>query len=124
MKSKIFILAAICTLITCLSAFAEEEKVSTEEAKVSGEFTPVVQILEIDGNKSKFNEYRDLRDGLDGHIGLHYDAEEAHLDFGADDIGRKDQKYELGGGGWGSDSYYLSYDGIPHNFTLSTTLHR
>ena len=67
---------------------------------------------------SKFNEYRDLRNGVYGHIGLHYDAEKNHLDFNADEMGYRDQKYELDGGRWGGFTYHLGYEEIPHNFSF------
>ena len=107
----------ILSLVPCWNAIAQER---TLKGEVS--FTPAQ--VNIKGNPAKFNEYRDLRDGVYGHIGLHSDAEKNHLDFRADDIGTRDQKYELGGGNWGSYSYSLDYDEIPHNFPLSTTLHR
>jgi hypothetical protein len=39
-------------------------------------------------------------------------------------MGYRDQEYKLSRGGRGSYSYYLGYDEIPHNLSLSTTLHR
>ncbi len=95
-----------------------------QERTLTGEVSLAPAQVDIKGNRAKFNEYRDLRDGVYGHIGLHYDAEKTHLDFGADDIGLRDQKYELDGGKRGSYSYSLGYGEIPHNFTLSTTHHR
>ena len=100
----------ILILAPCWNAIAQERTVSGEVS-----FTPAE--VNIKGNRAKFNEYRDLRDGVYGHIGLHYDAEKTYLDFRADDIGYRDQKYELEGGKRGSVSYHLSYDEIPHNFT-------
>ena len=97
---------------------------SAQERTLAGEVSLTPAGVDLKGNPGKFNEYRDLRDGVNGHIGLHYDAEKTYLDFRADDIGYKDQRYELGGGQWGSYSYSLGYDEIPHNFTLGTTPHR
>ena len=117
MQSKVFLLAMILSLAPCGSAFAQQRT-------LTGEVSLTPALVDIKGNRAKFNEYRDLRDGVHGHIGLHDDAEKTFLDFRADDIGYGDQKYELGGGRWGSYSYSLNYDEIPHNFTLSPTLHR
>ena len=117
MPSRVFLLAMILSLAPWGNAFTQERTLTGE-----GSFTPAQ--VDVQGNRAKFNEYRDLRGAIYGHIGLHYDAEKTSLDFRADDIGSKGQKYELGGGGWGSDSYSLNYDEIPHNFTFSTTLHR
>jgi hypothetical protein len=95
-----------------------------QERTPTGEISLSPAQVDIKGNRSKFKEYRDLRDGVYGHIGLHYDTERTYLDFRADDVGHRDQRYELGGGRWGSYSYSLNYDEIPHNFTLGATPHR
>ena len=107
----------ILSLAHCWNSIAQERTLTGEVS-----FAPAQ--VSIKGNPAKFNEYRDLRDGVYGHISLHYGAEKTYLDFKADDIGYRDQKYELGGGKWGSYSYHLGYDEIPHNFPLSPTLHR
>ncbi len=107
----------ILSLASCWNAFAQERT-------LRGEVSLTPAQVNIKGNRAKFNEYRDLRDGVYGHIGLHYDAEKTYLDFRANDVGYRDQKYELGGGKWGNYSFSLDYDETPHNFTLSTTLHR
>ncbi len=107
----------ILILAPCWNAIAQERT-------LAGEVSLAPAQVNIKGNRAKFNEYRDLGDGVYTHIGLHYEAEKTYLDFKADDIGYKDQKVELGGGKWGSYSYSLDYDEIPHNFTLSTTPHR
>jgi MtrB/PioB family decaheme-associated outer membrane protein len=110
MKSKVFIVAAICSLIICLSA-------SAEEGTVSGELTPIGQVLSIDGNKAKFNEYRDIRTGVTGNAAVQAEKGKYYLDFTATDIGRRDQSYNLHGGQWGGFKFDLKYDELPHNFT-------
>ena len=117
MKSRVFLLVMILSLVPCWNAIAQERT-------WTGEISLTPAQVDIKGSRAKFNEYRDLREGVYGHIRLHYDAEETYPDFRADDIGHRDQKYELGGGRPGSYSYYLGYEEIPHNFNLNTTLHR
>ena len=117
MQSRILLLAMILSLGLSGNALAQE-------GPLTGEVSLTPAQLDIKGNRAKFNEYQGRRDGVYGHVDLHNDAEGTCLDFRADDNGYRDQKYELGGGGWGSDSYSLKYDEIPHNLTLSTTLHR
>jgi hypothetical protein len=117
MQFRVFPLVMILSLVPCWNA-------SAQERTPFGEVLASPMQVEIKGNRAKFNEYRDLRDGVYGHIGLHYDAGKTYLDFRADDMGYRDQEYKLGGGGRGSYSYYLGYDEIPHNLSLSTTLHR
>ena len=117
MQSRIFLLLMIFSLAPCGNALAQERTLTGEVSLTPGQ-------VDIKGNRAKFNEYRDVRGGVYGHIGLHDDAEKTYLDFGADDIAHRDQKYELGGGKWGSYSYSLDYDETPHNSTSGTTFHR
>jgi hypothetical protein len=117
MQTRVFLLVMILSLAPCGNAIAQERT-------LTGEVSLTPAQVDIKGTRAKFNEYRDRRDGVYGHIDLHNDAERTYLDFRADDIGYRDQKYELSGGGWESYSYSLNYDEIPHNLTLSTTPHR
>ena len=117
MRLRVLLLVMLLSLILCWNALAQERN-------LSGEVLVSPMQVDVKGNGAKFNEYRDLRDGVYGHVGLRYDAEKTYLDFRADDIGYRDQKYELGGGRSGSYSYSLEYDETPHNFSGGTTIHR
>jgi len=117
MRSKLFLFVMIVSLVPCWNAMAQE-------GALFGEVSAAPMQVGVKGNGAKFNEYRDLRSGVHGHIGLQYDAEKNHLDFSADDMGYRDQKYEMDGGRWGSFKYHLGYDEIPHNSTFGTTIHR
>ncbi len=109
MRLRFLLLVMLLSSMPCWNALAQEKTLSGE-----GSVAPMQ--VDIKGSGAKFNEYRDLRDGVYGHVGLRYDAEKTYLDFRADDIGYRDQKYELDGGKRGSFSYHLGYDEIPHNF--------
>ncbi len=117
MKSRVFLLVMILSLVPCWNASAQEKTLAAEVSVVPMQ-------VDIKGNRAKFNEYRDLRNGVYGHIGLHYDAEKTYFDFRADDMGYRDQKYELEGGRRGGFTYHLGYDEIPHNFNSGATVHR
>jgi hypothetical protein len=110
MNGKGFWGAVIFILLLCGGAPAQERA-------VTGEFSLAPTRVDVKGNRAKFNEYRDLRDGVYGHIGLRTDAEKTYFDFRADDMGCKDQKYELEGGSRGKVTFYFRYDEIPHNLT-------
>mgnify|MGYP001033637296 CR=1 FL=1 len=110
MKSKILICAMIFSLFAFLNASAQERRFEGE-VSVTG-VTP-----KIEGEKAKFNEYRDIRDGVYVGVQTRYDAENYYLDFRAQDIGYRTQRYGLEGGKWGSFKYHFDYDELPHNFT-------
>ena len=109
MKCRVLLLVMILSLVPCWNA-------SAQERTLAGDVWAAPMQVDIKGNRAKFNEYRDLHDGVSGNIGLRYDAEKEYFEFRAGDIGRRDQKYELEGGRWGSFTYHLGYDEIPHNF--------
>ncbi len=87
-----------------------------EEWTLRGEASAVPIQVDIRGNKAKFNEYRDVREGVRGYIGVNLEREETYLDFRAGAIGNKDHKFEVNGGNRGSFQYHLGYEEIPHNF--------
>jgi hypothetical protein len=94
--------------------------VSAQEKTLAGEISAVPLQVDVRGNRAKFNEYRDLRGGVRSHIGLQYDGDRTYLDFQAENMGYKDQKYELNGGRRGSFTFHFHYDEIPHHFTLGS----
>ena len=91
-------------------AFAEDDKFSGD-VSATGKLTSVV------GNKAKFNEYRDVRDGVYGDVNLKYDYEKYYMDLNARDMGYDTQRYSIEGGIWGDFKFKLNYDEIPHNIT-------
>ena len=110
MDLRVLLFAVIFSLLPGWNAWAQERT-------LAGEVSALPMQMDVKGNRAKFNEYRDLRGGVHGHIALRYDAERTFFDLRADDIGHRDQKYELSGGRWGSVRYHLGYDEIPHIFT-------
>jgi MtrB/PioB family decaheme-associated outer membrane protein len=110
MKYKIFILAVSFGIMVLANSYAQERKL---EGKVS--ITGVAP--KIEGEKAKFNEYRDIRDGIYVGIDAREETDKYYTDFKAEDIGYKTQEYGLEGGKWGSFKYHFEYTEIPHNFT-------
>ena len=110
MGSRVLLLAVIFGLAPGWIA-------SAQERTLAGEISVFPLQVEVRGNRAKFNEYRDLHDGVSGNTGLRHDAGKGYLDLRSGDIGRRDQKHELEGGSWGTFTFHLGYDEIPHNFT-------
>ena len=66
---------------------------------------------------SKFNEYRDIKDGATGSAEINAEKDSVfHAGFTADDIGRRTQEFGLTGGKYGEWGIGLGYDATPHNF--------
>lgn len=88
-----------------------------EDGQFSGEVSATGKLTSVVGNKAKFNEYRDIRDGIYGDVHLRYDSEKYFSDFTARDMGYDTQRYGLEAGKWGQFKFDLHYEEIPHNFT-------
>jgi len=78
-------------------AFAQEQ-----EDKFSGEISAQGTLTHINGNKAKFNEYGDIRDGLYGDVKVKYDDNKYYVDFYSRDMFYDTQRYNLEGGKWGA----------------------
>lgn len=74
--------------------------------------------VSVAGSEQKFNEYRDIRDGvfLDD-LGVGVFRDEFYLDFSARDAGRTSERVSVEGGRYGTFKASLSYDRTPHNFS-------
>jgi MtrB/PioB family decaheme-associated outer membrane protein len=112
MRIKIYIL--IFSLAVILIPF---RTVFGGESAFEGEVTAKGQLVDVNGNEAKFNEYGDTKDGMFGNIGLSHETERYFLRFNADDIAYDTQKYTIDGGMWGKFRYDLYYMEIPHNVT-------
>ncbi len=110
MKLKILVALIILNFFSFYPLLAQERI-------LEGEITVTGLTRKIEGEKAKFNEYRDLRDGIYVGAKTHYERERYFIDFQAEDIGYKTQRYDLSGGKWGSFQYYFNYDETPHNLT-------
>jgi len=111
-RISIYILVTLCSLLLLTNGlYAEDNKPFSGEIKATG------KLVDIDGNKAKFNEYRDLKDGVYGKIRLKFDDDQYFMKLNAGDIAYDTQNYKLEGGMWGKYKMYFKYNEIPHNFT-------
>ncbi|MRR17333.1 MAG: hypothetical protein EG826_12845 [Deltaproteobacteria bacterium] len=88
-----------------------------EENKLSGDITVTGALREGKDTSAKFNEYRDIRDGVYGSINLKYDTPKQFILFESKDIAYDTQSYLLEAGWWDIFKMKFYYDEIPHNFT-------
>ncbi len=102
-------------LIPCSSVFADE---AAHGSAFEGEVTLQGQLVHVNGDEAKFDEYADTKDGIYGGVSLKYDMKDYFMRFSAEDMFYKTQRYSLEGGMWGKFKYNLFYNEIPHNITF------
>lgn len=105
----------ICAILFCLmplfSALAFDDR-------FDGDVSIKGLLSDVDGNEAKFNEYRDITDGVYGRLRLKYDDDRYFISLGAYDMGYDTQRYTLSGGSWGKFRYSLFYQELPHGITF------
>lgn len=124
MKNTQFVQRALVTALLTLWAGSGLAEVETEtfagKMVVSGEIDTAVQLTNIDDAREKFEEYREVPNGVvvndfrlkaDGASTAHY------LDIRVKDPLQDDERYEIKGGVHGSYNFGIIYDNIPHNFS-------
>jgi MtrB/PioB family decaheme-associated outer membrane protein len=112
MKRRIFLSVLFFSLFSLSPTFAEEK-----EDKFSGAITAEGVVNHTIGNKAKFNEYNDIRNGLYGDAKIKYDDDKYYIDFGTHNMFYDTQRYDLESGKWGVFKFNIKYNEIPHNFT-------
>lgn len=81
------------------------------------------RMTSVAGSQEKFNEYRDVREGLfldDLRISA---GEDYYLEFEAQGAGRGGERYTLEGGRAGKFKWGASFDRTPHNFSRGRYIH-
>lgn len=109
MTKRILILMSALILMPVINAFSADT--------IEGEIEVTGKMVDVNGSDAKFNEYRDIDDGIYGSVRLKYDGDVHFFNLNASDIGLDTQKYKIDGGMWGKFKYNIQYNEIPHNFT-------
>jgi MtrB/PioB family decaheme-associated outer membrane protein len=113
MKNKYLLLtAAALLLIPTASSLA------ADDADVSGSLELGIRGVDDPDNSAKFQEYRDLDDGVFGKMFLNYFKGSYFFGVEGENIGQDDQYYLLEGGSYGKFKYSFFYDEIPHNLSF------
>ncbi len=93
--------------------------VELEDGTLSGIVDITGRFVGDERQSAKFQEYRDLRDGVTGDVQLLYRHRNGYfLGVDAESIGLDDQSYSLRGGRYGSFKFDAGYDQIPHRFAF------
>lgn len=90
-----------------------------EEATVSGKVSVTARTVDGERESAKFQEYREIPDGLGGDVKLKYQHPDGYfLDVKAKNIAQDDQYLGFRGGKYGKYRIELIYDKIPHRFAF------
>ncbi len=107
--SMVFLILAIC-------CFAFQSGADEGEIMYSWQVELGLRTVDQNGDETKFEEYRDMGDGLCGSARVQADKENLYYKLDADRIGREDQQYEFMGGKYGKFKIQMFYDEIPHAY--------
>ncbi len=111
MKKQVYSAVILLSLATPALVVAADN--TTE---VHGSVEAGVRGVAVNGNEARFNEFRDIDDGVTGSIQLDALKGAYHFQFDADKIGEDDQFFQLKGGEYGNFKYKFIYDEIVHNY--------
>ncbi len=97
-------------LLLPLCGFAEED------IDLSGAADVITRTVDGERDSSKFEEYREIPDGVSGKIKLGYKTDRYFFDLKAKDIAEDDQYFRIRSGLYGKFKVEAIYDKIPHRF--------
>lgn len=113
MKNRTFLLAA-----AVLFVLPSTQALADNNGDVDGFVELGIRGVDDQDDSAKFQEYRDLDDGVFGRIYLKYYKDSYHFGVKGKNIGQDDQYYSLYGGEYGQFDYKFFYDEIPHNLSF------
>lgn len=114
MKKKIYSAVIVLSLaVPALAVAAGEQK-----TEVHGAIDLGVRGVSDNGDKARFQEFRDLDDGIFGQLQLDALKGAYHLELDALNPGADDQYFQLKGGEYGKFKYKFKYNEMPHNYTF------
>ncbi|HER63533.1 MAG TPA: MtrB/PioB family decaheme-associated outer membrane protein [Desulfobacteraceae bacterium] len=112
MKNRSLLLATALLLLPAAGALA------ADDADVSGSVELGIRAVDDQDNSAKFQEYRDVDDGVFGSLNLDYFKGSYYFGVDGKNIGLDDQSYLFKGGSFGQFDYSIFYDEIPHNLSF------
>lgn len=112
-------LLVIATAIFLLPVYVFAEEVVEGATGLSGEVSISGRAVNGEDESAKFNEYRDIRDGVFGDVVSSYENRNGYyLEFKGENITLEDQRYKFKEGKYGKYRIELIYDELPHRFAF------
>jgi MtrB/PioB family decaheme-associated outer membrane protein len=109
------LLAVLFLLPPC--GLAEDEKKAGDDLTVTGEVGTIGRITDDERESAKFEEYRDLSDGVTGDLWLRVEKKDDYLfHLKTTEIGKEDQYLDALGDWYGKLKVDFFYTRIPHRF--------
>lgn len=118
MNIKGTVRAVLSSLLALLLSGAQAARALDASTRLGG------RLRSVSGSEEKFNEYRDVREGLFvDELRLGAGGEGYYLEFEARDAARRSERYTLEGGRAGTFKWGASFDRAPHNFSRGRYIH-
>ncbi len=95
----------------------ESDETNASRVEIAGVLDAGAMFLEHNGDPAGFEEYSDRSEGLYGNAEVRANKDDLYLKLEGENVGRKDQSYNLRGGRFGQFEFNLFYDETPHNYT-------
>lgn len=114
MRFKILLTIIVGLLFMGGSVYADDAK----DFPITGEVE--LGVLSVQGGEksAKFNEYRDMKQGVLTNMRFGGDNGFYYMDFTGENVGRDDQFFEMKGGKYGFFDYSVYYNEIIHNLSF------
>lgn len=110
MKKTYLAFVVTVLAITPVVGFADDMDGTTE---ITSSVELGIRSVDDQDGSAKFQEYRDLDDGLFGDFYIEAVKDFCYFEVEVNNIGLDDQEYQLEGGHYGQFKYELNYDETP-----------
>ena len=118
-KSSLIRPVILCGMMLLIPFQVRAQEAEADSLQVSGEASLVLKASDNAEDSAKFNEYRDIRQGVTGDVNLLIEKKDQYyFRLDGQGIGLGDQRLEFEGNYWGTFKFDVIYDKIPHNYAF------
>ena len=122
MRNRLMIATAALLLASTGPAMAEQQTEAQPAVTTTfGSLDFGLRLSSTDGDKARFERYRDLRDGAFSRISFLKDTDNYTFTAKLDNIGYRDQRYQVNYNNSGRVRFTAQWDSTPLNYSYSTS---